>query len=37
MPMSKLAQKVAQFLPQVGGKGSSSGLNIDVGSLLGGG
>ncbi len=37
MPMSKLAQKVAQFMPQVGGKGSSGGLNIDVGSLLGGG
>jgi uncharacterized protein (TIGR00266 family) len=36
MPMSKLAQKVAQFMPQVGGKGSSGGLNIDVGSLLGG-
>jgi uncharacterized protein (TIGR00266 family) len=37
MPMSKLAQKMAQFMPQVGGKGSSGGLNIDVGSLLGGG
>jgi len=37
MPMSKLAQKIAQFMPQVGGKGSSGGLNIDVGSLLGGG
>jgi uncharacterized protein (TIGR00266 family) len=36
MPMSKLAQKVAQFMPQAGGKGSSGGLNIDVGSLLGG-
>jgi uncharacterized protein (TIGR00266 family) len=36
MPMSKLAQKIAQFMPQVGGKGSSGGLNIDVGSLLGG-
>jgi uncharacterized protein (AIM24 family) len=35
MPMSKLAQKVAQFLPQHGGKGSSGGLNVDVGSLLG--
>ncbi len=35
MPMSKLAQKVAQFMPQVGGKGSSGGLNINVGSLLG--
>lgn len=37
MPMSKLAQKVAQFMPQAGGKGSSGGLNIDVGNLLGGG
>jgi uncharacterized protein (AIM24 family) len=37
MPMSKLARKVAQFMPQVGSKGSSGGLNIDVGSLLGGG
>jgi uncharacterized protein (TIGR00266 family) len=37
MPMSKLAQKVAQFMPQVGGKGPSGGMNIDLGSLLGGG
>jgi uncharacterized protein (TIGR00266 family) len=37
MPMSKLAQKIAQFMPQVGGKGSSGGMNIDLGSLLGGG
>ncbi len=37
MPMSKLAQKIAQFMPQAGGKGPSGGLNIDVGSLLGGG
>jgi uncharacterized protein (TIGR00266 family) len=37
MPMSKLAQKVAQFMPQVGGKGSSGGVNIDLGGLLGGG
>jgi uncharacterized protein (TIGR00266 family) len=37
MPMSKLAQKVAQFMPQVGGKGSSGGLNINVGNLLSGG
>lgn len=37
MPMSKLAQKVAQFMPQTGGgKGSSGGMNIDLGSLLGG-
>jgi uncharacterized protein (TIGR00266 family) len=37
MPMSKLAQKIAQFMPHTGGKGSSGGLNIDVGSLLSGG
>jgi uncharacterized protein (TIGR00266 family) len=37
MPMSKLAQKIAQFMPQVGGKGSSGGLNINVGNLLSGG
>lgn len=37
MPMSKLARKVAQFMPQVGGRGSSGGANIDLGSLLGGG
>ncbi len=37
MPMSKLARKVAQFMPQAGGKGSSGGLNVNVGQLLGGG
>jgi uncharacterized protein (TIGR00266 family) len=37
MPMSKLAQKIAQFMPQVGGKGSSGGVNVNLGSLLGGG
>jgi uncharacterized protein (TIGR00266 family) len=36
MPMSKLAQKVAQFLPHTG-KGSSGGANINLGDLLGGG
>jgi uncharacterized protein (TIGR00266 family) len=36
MPMSKLAQKIAQFMPQVGGKGSSGGANINIGSLLSG-
>ena len=35
MPMSKLAQKVAQFMPQVGGKGQSGGANINLGELLG--
>jgi len=37
MPMSKLARKIAQFMPQVGGKGSSGGFNVNVGQLLGGG
>jgi uncharacterized protein (TIGR00266 family) len=36
MPMSKLAQKIARFLPQTGNSGSK-GVNIDVGNLLGGG
>jgi uncharacterized protein (TIGR00266 family) len=36
MPMSKLASKIAQFMPQVGGRGSSGGTNINLGSLLGG-
>lgn len=36
MPMSNLAKKIAQFMPQVGGKGSSGGANINLGSLLGG-
>lgn len=36
MPMSKLAQKIAQFMPQVGGQGSSGGGNINLGQLLGG-
>ena len=35
MPMMNLARKVAQFMPQVGGKGSSGGLNIDLGGMLG--
>jgi hypothetical protein len=33
--MSKLAAKVAQFIPQTGGKGSSGGMNINLGNLLG--
>jgi uncharacterized protein (TIGR00266 family) len=37
MPMSKLAQKVAQFIPHTGGQKSSGGVNIDLGNLLGGG
>jgi uncharacterized protein (TIGR00266 family) len=36
MPMSKLAQRIAQFMPQVGGKGQSGGTNINLGQLLGG-
>ena len=36
MPMNKLAQKVAQYMPQVGGKGQSGGLNVNVGQLFGG-
>ena len=36
MPMSKLAGKVAQFMPQVGCRGSSGGTNINLGNLLGG-
>jgi len=36
MPMSKLAQKVAQYMPQVGGQGASGGGNINLGQLLGG-
>ena len=36
MPMSKLARKIAQYMPQVGGEGSSGGTNIKLGQLLGG-
>jgi len=36
MPMSKLARKIAQYMPQVGGQGSSGGANIKLGQLLGG-
>jgi uncharacterized protein (TIGR00266 family) len=36
MPMSKLAQKIAQFMPQVGGNGQSGGTNVNLGQLLGG-
>ena len=34
MPMSKLAQKIARFMPQTRSSGSK-GVNIDVGNLLG--
>ena len=36
MPMDKLAQKIAQYMPQVGGKGQSGGGNVDLGQLFGG-
>lgn len=36
MPMGKLAQKIGQYLPQTGGRGSSGGLNVDVKQLFGG-
>lgn len=36
MPMDKLAQKIAQYMPQVGGQGASGGGNINLGQLLGG-
>ena len=36
MPMDKLAQKIAQYMPQVGGKGASGGGNVDLGQLFGG-
>jgi len=37
MPISKLALKIAQFIPAQGGEGSSGSINIDVGNLLRGG
>ncbi len=36
MPIGKLAQKIGQYMPQVGGGGTSGGLNIGLGQLLGG-
>ena len=36
MPMGKLAQKIAQYMPQVGGNGASGGGNVDLGQLFGG-
>ena len=30
MPMMKLANKIAQFMPRLGGKGSSGGININL-------
>lgn len=37
MPLSKLAQKIVQYIPRTGDEGSGSGLRIDVGDLLRGG
>ncbi len=36
MTMSKLAQKIGQYMPQVGGQGQSGGMNINLGQLLSG-
>lgn len=36
MPMGKLAQKVAQYMPQVHGRGASGGVNVDLNQLFGG-
>jgi uncharacterized protein (TIGR00266 family) len=36
MPMGKLAQKIAQYMPQVGGSGASGGANINLGQLFNG-
>jgi uncharacterized protein (TIGR00266 family) len=36
MPMDKLAQKIAQYMPQVGGQGASGGGNVNLGQLFGG-
>ncbi len=36
MPLSKLAQKIGQYMPQAGGSGASGGTNINLGQLFGG-
>ena len=36
MPMGKLAQKIAQYMPNAGGGGASGGTNINLGQLFGG-
>ena len=36
MPMGKLAQKIAQYMPEVGGKGASGGANVGLDQLFGG-
>lgn len=37
MPISKLAAKIAQFLPTTGSSSSQGGVKLDFGNLLGGG
>ena len=34
MPMTKLAQKIGQYMPQAGGSGASGGGNINLGQLF---
>jgi uncharacterized protein (TIGR00266 family) len=36
IPLSKLAQKIGQYMPQIGGGGASGGLNTGLGQLFGG-
>lgn len=36
MPMSKLAGRIAQYMPAAGGGGASGGTNINLGQLFGG-
>jgi uncharacterized protein (AIM24 family) len=36
MPLTKLAQKIGQYMPKTGGSGVSGGTNINLGQLLGG-
>lgn len=36
MPLTKLAQKIGQYMPQTGGSGASGGTNINLGQLFGG-
>ncbi len=35
MPMTKLANKILQYMPKAGGSGKSGGLNVNLGNLLG--
>lgn len=36
MPMTNLANKILQYMPSSGGSGSSGGLNVNLGDILGG-